>query len=219
MHYNNMKPTALSLFLALAGAASGPAATQQPLNGEAIYAENCARCHETALPQMPARAALRDYTPEMIETALSSFAMRSEAAHLSHAERRAVAEFLSGRPAGSYKAPLEVLPESAYCATSRNITDPLAGRSWNGWGAGLGNTRFQAAEAAGLTRSDVPRLKLKWAFGVPGSCGIRLAGHRRRAARILRLPATAWSIRWIPRQAASPGRFRRTAAFDRHQRS
>src|SRR5437016_12045655 len=31
------------------------------------------------------------------------------------------------------------------------------------------NARFQSAEAAGLTANDVPRLKLKWAFGYPGA--------------------------------------------------
>ena len=40
--------------------------------------------------------------------------------------------------------------------------------SWNGWGIDLTNSRFQNAKAAGLTAADVPKLKLKWAFGYPG---------------------------------------------------
>jgi len=155
----------VSVVLAVTGF---PAAAQQTPNGETIYAANCARCHETAIPLMPTRAELGDYTPEMIESALSGFAMRSEAEHLTHAERRTVAEFLSGRPAGSYQAPLEVIPASAFCTPNSNINNPLAGHAWNGWGTDLDNDRFQEAEAAGLMASEVPQLRLKWAFGVPG---------------------------------------------------
>jgi polyvinyl alcohol dehydrogenase (cytochrome) len=36
-------------------------------------------------------------------------------------------------------------------------------------GGGHCNTRFQPAAAAQLTAADVPRLKLKWAFGYPGA--------------------------------------------------
>ena len=39
------------------------------------------------------------------------------------------------------------------------------GPQWNGWGAGVANTRFQPAEHARLEAADVPRLQLKWAFG------------------------------------------------------
>ncbi len=39
--------------------------------------------------------------------------------------------------------------------------------AWNGWGAGMGNTRSQGAPAAGLDASRLPQLKLKWAFGFP----------------------------------------------------
>src|ERR1019366_8969203 len=41
------------------------------------------------------------------------------------------------------------------------------GPAWNGWGADSSNSRFQGAKAAGLTLDQVPRLKLKWAFGYP----------------------------------------------------
>src|SRR5690606_30837150 len=50
------------------------------------------------------------------------------------------------------------------------IAAPLADTSphrWNGWGAGVTNTRFQPAAAGGITAADVPRLRLKWAYGLP----------------------------------------------------
>ncbi len=163
-----------SVVVALAVLLVVPATTaaQQTPNGEAVYARHCASCHEGSLPRMPSREALRGLTPEHIDTALSSFSMRRQAAALSAAERRAVAAFLSGRPAGSYRGPLEVIPTTAYCnaAGSGEPTqvDPSGGPAWNGWGTDLRNTRMQSAAAAGLAANDVPRLKLKWAFGFPG---------------------------------------------------
>src|SRR5580658_10031997 len=43
-----------------------------------------------------------------------------------------------------------------------------AGPEWNGWGVDTSNTRFQTEKNAGLTAAQVPKLKLKWAFGFPG---------------------------------------------------
>ena len=37
---------------------------------------------------------------------------------------------------------------------------------WSGWG-GENNARFQTKAAAGLAATDIPKLKLKWAFGLP----------------------------------------------------
>ena len=53
------------------------------------------------------------------------------------------------------------------CTANPPMTDPAGGPAWNGWGNDLANTRFQPAAAARLTAADVPRLKLKWAFGIP----------------------------------------------------
>src|SRR5205085_7011492 len=44
--------------------------------------------------------------------------------------------------------------------------DPLVRPNWNGWGAGVAQQRAQSAGSAQLASSDVPRLKLKWAYGV-----------------------------------------------------
>jgi polyvinyl alcohol dehydrogenase (cytochrome) len=150
----------------------GVSAAQQAPNGDAVYKQHCARCHEGSMSRAPNREALRGMAPEAIDTALSSFSMRRQAATLSSAERRAVAAFLAGRPPESYGAPLEMIAKDAYCAAGpaggTAPRDPLVGPSWNGWGIDAGNSRSQTAAAAGLTPADVPKLKLKWAFGIPG---------------------------------------------------
>src|SRR5437588_6661239 len=55
------------------------------------------------------------------------------------------------------------------CTANPALGDIAAQPSWNGWGAGITNARFQDAKAADLTAEQVPKLKLKWAFGFPGA--------------------------------------------------
>ena len=57
------------------------------------------------------------------------------------------------------------------CAVSTPAAWPGldGGPRWNGWGAGVTNARFQPAAQAGLAAADVPRLRLRWAFGYPRS--------------------------------------------------
>jgi polyvinyl alcohol dehydrogenase (cytochrome) len=52
---------------------------------------------------------------------------------------------------------------------SADFADPMNAPHWNGWGVDPSQHRFQPAEMAGLAANDVPRLKLKWAFGFPGA--------------------------------------------------
>jgi polyvinyl alcohol dehydrogenase (cytochrome) len=52
----------------------------------------------------------------------------------------------------------------AQCA-ARPLGNLLEGPVWNGWGVDATNGRAQTAAAAGLRVEDIPRLKLKWAFG------------------------------------------------------
>jgi polyvinyl alcohol dehydrogenase (cytochrome) len=53
------------------------------------------------------------------------------------------------------------------CPANPDLANLNASPVWSGWG-GAGNARFQPKDAAGLTATDVPKLKLKWAFGLPG---------------------------------------------------
>src|SRR5205807_5315877 len=56
---------------------------------------------------------------------------------------------------------------SDLCGKRTPFGDPFIAPFWNGWGASLENTHFQPAEHARLAAADVPKLRLKWAFGFP----------------------------------------------------
>jgi polyvinyl alcohol dehydrogenase (cytochrome) len=58
------------------------------------------------------------------------------------------------------------------CTANPLIASLSATPSWNGWGVDATNGRFQSAKAAGLPADQVPRLKLKWAFGFPGATAV-----------------------------------------------
>ena len=60
------------------------------------------------------------------------------------------------------------LTTAAICSdASRTFDDPLTKPHWNGWGVNSSQHRFQPAEMAQLAPEDVPKLKVKWAFGFP----------------------------------------------------
>src|SRR5262245_32376429 len=104
---------------------------------------------------------LKLFTPEAILNALTNGKMQTQAASLSDAERRAAAEFASGQTFSASAAALK----NSFCKRMPPMTDIGRGPRWLGWGNGLENTRFQPKEQGGITAADLPRLKLKWAFG------------------------------------------------------
>ncbi len=151
------------------GCASTVVAQQTAPDGEQIYQRACARCHDTSLTVLFASGPIRDYPAERVYESLSAGLMVGQATGLNTAEKRAVAEYVSGGPSGSLAAPLDQIPTAAYCGVSAATrSDPYAGPSWNGWGPDRDNARFQSVEAAGLTADEVSDLSLKWAFGFPG---------------------------------------------------
>lgn len=128
--------------------------------GKAVYDRACASCHSEGTG--PSYDALRQMTPEVIVSALTSGRMQLVGESLSVADRAAVAAFLAGR--GPSAAP--VVATAPKCTSSGPMGDPNATGSWNGWGNGVASTRF--ANNGGLTAADLPKLKLKWAFGFAG---------------------------------------------------
>src|SRR5665213_642932 len=77
---------------------------------------------------------------------------------------------LAQPPAGVTEGPLRGQPNA--CPANSRLGNPDASPIWSGWGGAgnaTGNARFQTKAGAGLTAADVPKLKLKWSFGIPGA--------------------------------------------------
>jgi polyvinyl alcohol dehydrogenase (cytochrome) len=139
-------------------------ASPQVPDGAAIFARDCATCHDGAAgSRAPSPEVLRRRSPEAILAALTAGGMRPQGGRLSGAERRAVAEHLSGKSFGSDITGASV----GRCAASPPLPNPATSPAWSGWAPAVTNTRFQSTQQAGLTAEQVPKLSLKWAFGFP----------------------------------------------------
>ncbi len=137
---------------------------QPPADGATLYKQRCAACHEgDANPRATKMDVLKTRTSAAIVTALQSGAMRVQGSRLSGPERRAIAEYITGKPLEGDVTGSAVGRCVAPIAPFHTASAP----SWNGWGVTPANTRFQAAAAAGISATDVPRLKLRWALGFP----------------------------------------------------
>ncbi|HSR06361.1 MAG TPA: cytochrome c, partial [Bryobacteraceae bacterium] len=131
------------------------------------FQTKCMTCHGNPnVERAPLPSAIREMTPERIYEALTNGVMKAQGQSLSDPEKRTLALFMSGRPVGSIQqGDAKNMPNQ--CSSNPPLSDPAAGPAWNGWGVNEMNTRFQSAKNAGLTAADVPKLKLKWAFGYP----------------------------------------------------
>ena len=148
-------------FLGMSLLCSGACAAAA-VSGEAVYGQRCAVCHEQINPRIPHRETLKKMTATRILRSLDFGAMMSIAYPMNREEREAVAAYL-GTAAKEIPPPPE-----AFCSDRRVKIADRSEYVWNGWSPGIGNTRYQSAEAAGMTIDQVRRLKLKWAFGFEG---------------------------------------------------
>jgi polyvinyl alcohol dehydrogenase (cytochrome) len=166
-------------------------------DGEALYKQRCATCHE-GKPQarMPSRQELTARTPESIYRAMFGGSMEVQSAGLSSDEGRAIARFVSGKEFGATKTSIEGKCSAAPGAFT------LSGNDWIGWSVDLANSRYQPNP--GLSVADVPNLKLKWAFAFPAdtvrSAQPTVAGGRvftgSASGAVYSLDAAAGCIHW-----------------------
>lgn len=147
-----------------------PVLAAQGAEDELLFTAQCAICHTEATPapgspneKAPTRAQLRQFNAEAVLTALTSGKMQLQGSLLNDAQKRGVAEFATGKRLSA--ASVGTATVLNRCSFDRATRDPARTAGWNGHGNGPTATRFQDAKAGGITAADLPRLKLKWAFG------------------------------------------------------
>ena len=145
--------------------AAGPlfaeTASAQTVSGAGVYQQRCAQCHENAAAnRAPSRDALQKMPASRILRTLDFGLMMGVAYPLTREERTAVANYLGT------KGPEPGPPPAAFCSAGRNPLSAESAGNWNGWSPSPTNTRFQPA--GGITREQVSKLKLKWAYGFAG---------------------------------------------------
>ena len=134
-------------------------------DGGALYQTHCAQCHDNGAARAD-RETLKTMLPTRVLAAMETGPMISMATGRSVAERRAIAEFVTGK---TFSNAFDLKPPpQAMCMGTPPEFNPESAARWSGWGVTTSNTRFQEAPMAGLTAADVARLQLKWAFAFPG---------------------------------------------------
>jgi polyvinyl alcohol dehydrogenase (cytochrome) len=131
-------------------------------DGAALYKSRCAVCHEgKPQPHMPTHDELVARAPEAIVKVMFEGSMQPQASGLTEEEGRAIARYITGKEFST--APAAAM--TGECTASGKPFSVVS-TDWNGWGQNLDNSRYQPKP--GLASSEVPKLKLKWAFGFPG---------------------------------------------------
>jgi polyvinyl alcohol dehydrogenase (cytochrome) len=148
--------------------ASKSGGNRERLPGAAIYHQRCQLCHEGQVPKAPSRTFIEMMTPEAIHRALSVGIMQQQAAGLSDADKRHVAEYLSGVPFGAPQPPTAPL-----CTGAAARFDFARKPDITGWGFTPENTHFIPGNVADLAVANIPRLKVKWSFAYPASVRAR----------------------------------------------
>ncbi len=133
-------------------------------DGAALFKQKCSVCHTgEENSRAPAVADMKAKSPESVIDALVNGSMRVQGSRLGGGERRALAEFITGKKLGGDVTGGNV----GRCETRPAFANPANGPLWSGWGPDSANTHFQPTEQAGLTVEQIPKLKLKWAIGFP----------------------------------------------------
>ena len=168
-------------------------------DGASVYHSHCSSCHDIGVGRAPLLEGFRRVAPESVQSALMQGVMVRQGLQLNLAEIRAVATYVTGK-----KFAPEA-PERNLCTSTPPSFDfALDGPRWNGWGVDGTNQRSQSAAMARLSVDQVPRLKVRWAFGFDGALRAgsqpTVAGGRVFVAgtnnRVFSLDAATGCVRW-----------------------
>ena len=195
-----------------------PGATTATVSGQAVFDSRCKACHEPPIERAPSRTELGLRQRSDIVTALVSGVMAPQAKGLSTAEIRAVAAYLTPAQtpgAGSAQA----LPSDGKVPARRSGLTPVgndvmcesnapiqaSASDWPSMGLDPSTSRFQ--RRPGLAAADVPRLKVKWSFAMPGGGQPTVVGDwlfiTNRGGKFYALDAKSGCVHWAVEGAGS----------------
>lgn len=140
---------------------------REQMPGAALYASNCAGCHNGSVTKAPHQTFLEMLSPQAILKTMNEGIMMSQAAALTDEQRAHIAEYITQQPADQAQTALAYAPA---CSADESM-DVAAGIRQVGWGHDT--QRFSDAEAAGISAADAPQLELKWAYAYPDALRAR----------------------------------------------
>ncbi len=191
--------TAGTLFLAggLSGLGLAQEPAAQPPTGETVFNTRCKTCHEPAVERAPTRAELAFRAPADIVAALTTGVMAPMTKGLSRTEIDAVALFLApGQQLGTAGS-------DQTCAANGPIK--ASANDWPALGPDENSSRFQPNP--GISAADVPKLKVKWAFSMPGGGQPVVVGDwlfiTNRGGKFYALDAKTGCVHWAIEDASS----------------
>jgi polyvinyl alcohol dehydrogenase (cytochrome) len=138
---------------------------REEMPGAAVYAQNCAGCHNGTVPKAPHFSWLEMMTPGVMLKSLNEGIMQSQAAMLDDQQRRQVVEYITRAPADTMLA-----HELPMCGDDQRF-EVESKPATVGWGHDT--SRFTPAEEGGIDAEQTHRLQLKWSFVYPGALRAR----------------------------------------------
>ncbi len=131
--------------------------------GGPIYEQYCAMCHNEAVAKAPHLNWLELMTPDAVLASMTDGIMMSQAAALSDEEKQLVAEWVTRRSLAS----MADIPDPPMCEGEHADFDMAKPPAAVGWGHD--NSRFVPGDVAGLSKEDLSKLEVKWAFRFPAA--------------------------------------------------
>lgn len=148
----------LMSFLLVGSAAANQSFAQ---DGETLFNENCAACHnEPADARTPSRAALGSFSNSSIYYALTQGLMQAQGAALNDEQKIQLAQHLTGQEFNT-----ERMERFTACSDALTKPDLSLASNWMGWANGEGSARHQSAQGTNINASNVASLEFAWAFG------------------------------------------------------
>lgn len=138
------------------------------LPGAALYSSHCATCHLGQVYKAPHQTWLEMMSQKALYKTMTQGIMASQASTLSEQQKIDVVEYLTSK---RYTGRDETPPALSLCSVEHSTFTAWDNEEITGWGRDT--SRFIPDTVAGLSKTDLPKLQLKWSFGYAGALRAR----------------------------------------------